>query len=777
MKLNVRGLAFKQSAMILLGISVVFAALFSFSSTQIQDRLSRLLVEKGEEISRANVAVINNLFGSCRNFGEEIAAKVSEQGLVGQQLDDFLLRSLSGVRATVPQVLAVVVAYEPGMAPRGAPKGQYMRLAHYTENGNTITDGGNFLETTWYTSTRDSMKGIWQEPFVGQFIKEPIVIYTTPIFRKDASGKKKFAGVLCVDISIAFLKDLVANIPVSNNGYAVVLSASNMVIAHPKDELTFKGNFGSISKSASRKRFDEFEKAVSSMKSGLFLGSSFDGDEAVIYFTAMETIDWTFMIVWPAETFLEEKRSVNYMFAWIGFGGYIVMLVLILVITLRVSRPLKTLAVAAEKLGKGDFDTAIPMISGHDEISQLATAFSDMRVSLKKYVEKQKSLDRIERDLEFARGIEMGILPKDESEENCGDMRHSLAPYLQPAKEVGGAFYDFFKVDDDHLVFMMGDVSGRGVQAALVMMVTRIVLRTMTMHVTRVSDIFNKANYELARRNKDEMPVTVWMGIMDLRNGHVDYASAGHNLPAIRHKDGTVESLKCELGVALAMDKEARYEPQSLDLAPGDMLFFFTEGFVNAVNADGERFGSTRLLVDLSESGNRAPGGACYFMRERFDEFMNGAEPLDDAATLSVQYTGGRDDRWDARETVVDAVSENRDALTSFVGEVLEPLGVSAEVQKQLDDAVVEVFDNVVEYSGTDKVTFTVETCKTHVMARLSFADGQNASAFAEDSGEALSAEERMFEALGKFLSNRSMRDVAFRRDGRRSILTVMKKI
>ena len=130
MKLNVRGLAFKQSAMILLGISVVFAALFSFSSTQIQDRLSRLLVEKGEEISRANVAVINNLFGSCRNFGEEIAAKVSEQGLVGQQLDDFLLRSLSGVRATVPQVLAVVVAYEPGMAPRGAPKGQYMRLAH-----------------------------------------------------------------------------------------------------------------------------------------------------------------------------------------------------------------------------------------------------------------------------------------------------------------------------------------------------------------------------------------------------------------------------------------------------------------------------------------------------------------------------------------------------------------------------------------------------------------------------------------------------------------------
>ena len=779
MKVNVRGLAFKQSAMILLGISVVFAALFGFSSTQIQDRISRLLLEKGEEISRANVAVINNLFGSCRNFGEEIAGKVSEQGLVGQELDDFLLSSLSGVRTTVPQVLAVVVAYEPGMAPKGAPKGQYMRLAHHTEDGNIITDGGNFLETTWYTSTRDSMKGIWQEPFVGQFIKEPIVIYTTPIFRKDASGNKRFAGVLCVDISIAFLKDMVANIPVSNNGYAVVLSASNMVIAHPKNELTFKGNFGSISKSASRKRFDEFEKAVSSKKSGLFLGSSIEGDEAVIYFTAMETIDWTFMIVWPAETFLEEKRSVNYMFAWIGIGGYVIMLVLILVITLRVSRPLKTLAIAAEKLGKGDFDTALPMISGHDEISQLATAFSDMRSSLKAYVEKQMSIDRVEHDLEFARGIEMGILPKDEEEENCSDMRHSLALYLEPAKEVGGDFYDFFKVDDDHLAFMMGDVTGKGVQAALVMMVTRIVLRTMTIHVTAVSEIFNKANFELARRNKDNMPVTVWMGILDLRNGHVDFASAGQNVPAIRHKDGSVEFLKCELGVALAMEKDACYVQQSLDLAPGDMMFFYTDGVVNAVNAEGEEFGNIRLFLNLSESGNRAPGGACYFMKEHFDGFINGVPQIDDVAMLAVQYTGGRGDGWEHRETVVDARPESCNALTSFIGEVLEPLGISAAVQKQIDDAVVQIFDNVVEFSGTDKVTFTVETCRSHVMARLSFADGVQPGDTAEDadSGEMSSAEERKLDILGQFLSSRSMRDIAYRKDGNKNILTVVKKI
>ena len=779
MKINVHGLAFKQSAMILLGISVVFAALIGFGSSQIQERLSRMLLQKGEEISRANVALINNLFGSCSNFGEELTVKIGDQGLVGPELDDFLLRSLSGVRSTVPQVLAVVVAYEPGMAPKGAPEGEYMRLAHHTENGDVITDGGNYLETTWYTSTRDSMKGIWQEPFVGQFIKEPIVIYTTPIFHKDSTGKKVFAGVLCVDISIAFLKDMVASVPVSNDGYAVVLSASNMVIAHPKDELTFKGNFGSISKGASRKRLEEFEKAVSSMKSGLFLGSSFEGDEAAIYFTAMDAIDWTFMIVWPAETFLQEQRSVNHVFAWIGVGGYVVMLVIILVITFRISRPLKTLASAAEKLGHGDFDTEIPEVKGQDELSQLAVAFSDMRSSLKEFVEKQKGLDRIERELEFARSIQMGILPKDESEEKCNDSRHSLAPFLLPAKEVGGDFYDFFKIDDDHLVILVGDVSGKGVPAALLMMVSRIVIRTMAMHLKSVTEILNSANYELARRNRDNMFVTVWMGIMDLRNGHVDFASAGHNPPVIRHKDGTVEFSKVKPGLALAAMEETRYEPQSLELAPGDMLFLYTDGITEAMNAEEKMFGDARLLYTVSESAPRAPAGACYFVKERVDEFVNGAPQFDDITMLAVQYIGSREVTWEKREITVDAKLENQPSLTQFVEEVLEPLGGSMKSQMQIDVAIDEIFSNIVKFSGASQVTLTVETCKSHLMARLSFIDGGSPydPTSASDPDVTLSAEERSIGGLGVFIVKKTMDDVAYRRDGDRNILTITKKL
>jgi sigma-B regulation protein RsbU (phosphoserine phosphatase) len=121
MKVNFHGLAFKQSVLILVGISIVFAALFGFGSFEMHEKMSQMLLQNGDEVSRANVALVNNLFHSGRNIGEETSNEIGEEGLYGEKLDEFLLQTLSNVRATVPQVVAMVVAYEPGKAPQGAP--------------------------------------------------------------------------------------------------------------------------------------------------------------------------------------------------------------------------------------------------------------------------------------------------------------------------------------------------------------------------------------------------------------------------------------------------------------------------------------------------------------------------------------------------------------------------------------------------------------------------------------------------------------------------------
>lgn len=685
MKINFHGLAFKQSVLILVGISVVFAALFGLGSFELHEKMSQMLLQNGDEVSRANVALVNNLFYSGRNIGEETSSEIGKEGLYGEELDEFLLQTLSNVRATVPQVVAMVVAYEPGKAPKGAPEGEYMRLAYFSGDSSYVINGGNYEQTSWYLSAKDSLKGIWQEPFIGQFIKEPIVIYTTPIFRTDAAGEKEFVGVLCVDISIAFLKDVIANMPVSNSGYAVVLSANNMVIAHPKDELTFKSTFTSVSRNASHKRYAEFENALRSMKSGLFLGSSFDGEEAAIYFTAMESINWTFLVVWPAQTFLEERRSMGHVFVWVSIGGYIIMLLLILAITFRVSRPLQGFAAAAEKIGRGDFEAEVPVVNGKDELSELSGAFAKMRSSLKKFMNDQMKLDRAERELDLARGIQLGFLPKSEREEGCADRRHSLAPFLMPMREVGGDYYDFFKIDDDRIVFFLADVTGSGVPAALFMMVSRIVLRIKATHRESVVDVLNEANSDLAHHNRADMFVSVWIGVLDLRNGHVDFASAGHRSPAVRHKDGSVEFVKDKTGLVLAAMGDSRYEPQSLELAPGDLLFLYNDGVTETMNSSEKMFGRGRLQIALSESAGKSPKETCMYVKACMDKFTGNLPQADDIAMFAIQYFGPEGEEKDWRQFTAEKEPEEQVIPASLVKGFFDPLSSSSSAQLKIE--------------------------------------------------------------------------------------------
>lgn len=641
MGFNMHGLAFKQSMMTLVGFSIVFATLFGVLSFKVQSELSTLLTEKGEEISLANVAIIENLFEKGKKLGDEYAEVLGKEMLSGKDLDDFLTQAVFDARQTLPQVLAVVVAYEPGMAPKAKWHQEVMRLAQYSGNEIKLMKGKDYFEKTWYKSTKNLQKGLWQEPFVGDFIKEPIAIYTAPIYQKDAYGNTVFAGVLCVDMSIAFLKETVASIPVSNSGYVVVLSANNTIIAHPKNEIVFKENLSDLSVGMGSQTVTEFEKTVQSMKKGLFMGTTAEGKDAVIYFKAMESNGWTFMIVWPANEFMESQRSLEKMFIWMSVAGYVVMLLLIFVISTRVSRPLKELAVAANKMGQGDFDVAIPHLSGRDEIAQFGWAFLNMRTSLKEHMEKQKDLDRIESELDFAKDIQIGFLSMDEKEEGSEDPYHELTPFLLPAKEVGGDFYDFFKLDDGRLCVVVGDVSGKGVPAALFMMVSRIVLRTMAQNLKSVVETFERANYELAKRNRANMFVTVWMGIVDLKTGHVEFASAGHNPPVIRHKDGSAEFAKSKAGVVMAAMENSRYKMQTLELAPGDTLFLYTDGVTEATNEHNELFGNDRLLDALTHGGGKGTKEMCRFVKRQIDAFTRKASQFDDITMLAMEYKGG----------------------------------------------------------------------------------------------------------------------------------------
>ena len=241
MGFNFRGLAFKQSLMILAAITVVFGLIFGIMSYKTQNMLNKMTVENGEETSRANVNYIDKLFNASKLIGEDLSHKLTDHPMTKSDMDDFLLQSLFNARNLVPQVVAVVVAYEPGMGPE-TPKGEYMRLARFNHTDTKLVTGANYQDKEWYASTRDGKTARWQEPFIGEFVPEPIAVYTIPLFKKDKNGEDVLVGVLAIDMSIEFLKDEIATIPVSNGGYALITSENNVAVAYPKSIAQGKRN-------------------------------------------------------------------------------------------------------------------------------------------------------------------------------------------------------------------------------------------------------------------------------------------------------------------------------------------------------------------------------------------------------------------------------------------------------------------------------------------------------------------------------------------------------
>ena len=817
MGFNFRGLAFKQSLMILAAITVVFGLIFGIMSYKTQNMLNKITVENGEETSRANVNYIDKLFNAGKVIGDDLSHKLTDHPMTKSDMDDFLLQSLFNARNLVPQVVAVVVAYEPGMGPENT-EGEYMRLARFDHIDTKLVSGANYQDKEWYYSVRDGKTSRWQEPFIGEFVPEPIAVYTVPLFKKDKNGEDVLVGVLAVDMSIEFLKEEIGSIPVSNSGYALVTTAKNLAVAYPKELAQGKRNRDIVVREKRGQKLVDFDRKGRD-SSGLFIGTVADGEESAIYYTTINSTNWTFMVVWPIQKYLEDQSAMRRLFLMMALGGYGVILVIILLISFRVAKPLKDLTIAARKLGRGNFDVAIPKITGHDEVAEFAWAFSNMLTEIKENIEKQKDMKRIERELDLARNIQLSMLPGEERDENSDDDRHELAPFLLPAKEVGGDFYDFFKIDNDHLCVVIGDVSGKGVAAALFMMVARIILRTMTKNLKSISEAFNKTNYALAKRNRLNMFVTVWAGIIDLRTGHIDFASAGHNPPVVRHKDGSTEFIPSKSSIVMAAMENTVYKQQSYDLGAGDTLFLYTDGVTEATDSNNELFNNDRLIEALKKSGDMKTADICSFVKNEIDNFVKEAPQFDDITMLAVKYNGSDEpvweryektidvmgsnkgelksfvediltpmdgakkmqmqDAWERYEKIVDVIPENQDILTAFVEGILAPMEGSMKSQMQINIAIDEIYSNIVKFSGATEVTLIVEIRKATLSARLTFIDnGKPYDPIKQaDPDISLPAEEREIGGLGIFIVKKTMDSVCYRRNGDKNELAITKTL
>ncbi len=283
-------------------------------------------------------------------------------------------------------------------------------------------------------------------------------------------------------------------------------------------------------------------------------------------------------------------------------------------------------------------------IKSANEIEALADSFSQMIEEIDRYMEEIRSItsekERIGAELGVARQIQANMLPRSLIG-YTGEPDFVILADMKPAMEVGGDFYDYFVIDDDHIGISIADVSGKGVPAALFMAVCKTLIKSAAKDDESPASIVSKVNERLCENNPDMMFVTVWVGIYTISSHEICYVNAGHEDPAIyRAATGRYELILEEHDMVLGFSAEAGFREHTITMSPGDRLFVYTDGVPEATSADDELFGTSRMLMSLDSSVSGSGRDTFEALREDIAAFTNGAEQFDDITMLSFEYRG-----------------------------------------------------------------------------------------------------------------------------------------
>ncbi len=285
-------------------------------------------------------------------------------------------------------------------------------------------------------------------------------------------------------------------------------------------------------------------------------------------------------------------------------------------------------------IAEGKLDTVVDVRS-YEEFAALSNDINSTVDTLKRYISDAEA--RIDAELALAKAIQHSALPSI-FPPFPNRKEFEIRASMDTAKEVGGDFYDFYFIDEEHLAFLIADVSGKGIPAAMFMMTAKTLLKSYAESGMSVSDVLTQANNKLCEGNDAGMFVTVWMGYLNTKTGEVTYANAGHNPPLIRHADGSVERVKSRPGLVLAGMENIRYRSYTIQLSKGDILFLYTDGVTEATNNNNSLYGEGRLRSVLERETSADINSLCLLVKADVDAFVGETPQLDDITMLSLQY-------------------------------------------------------------------------------------------------------------------------------------------
>ena len=596
------------------------------------------------------------------------------------------------------------------------------------QTSSLATEAYDYKNQEWFLKPLELQGGYWSEPYFDEGGGNMLMTtYSLPVTDK----KGRVAAVFTADVSLDWLTNLVGNVKVYPTAFSMLVSRTGRIMVCPAETLVMKRTIQEIA--ATMDDSASFNAINRSMLSGESGSTTFryQGKMNYMFFDGVDRTGWAMSVVVPEEEIYGSIQRLGRLVALLQLVG-IVLLILLLYHVIKSHR--------------------------------------DLRM-----VSENKS--RIEGELHVARGIQMSMIPKifpPYPERGDVDMFAAVVP----AKEVGGDLYDFY-TREEKLFFCIGDVSGKGVPASLVMAVTRSLFRTVSAHEKSPQRIVTTINDSMSEMNDANMFVTFFCGVLDLRNGHLRYCNAGHNAPVLVMPDGNRE-LPVEANLPLGVVPGMSFSEQETDLTTGTGLFLYTDGLTEAENPAHALFGEERMLAALS--GKLGSHQQIDAMTQAVQGFVGDAPQSDDLTMLYIRFMNNQISEETERHLILHNDIQQIPQLAEFVEAVADVAHLDVGLTMSLNLALEEAVSNVIMYAYPKGSDGLVDIEAIIRKGELEFIISDNGTPFdptaAPEADITLDVEDRPVGGLGIFLVKNIMDVVKYTRsDDGKNILSMIKKL
>lgn len=702
--------------------------------------------------------------------------------MVSDNLDnpDYMYDITRHIIESNPYIIGSAIAFEPSyFIEKGRQFSPYsFRQGEQIQSKQLGNDDYDYHYMDWYQIPKLLEKPYWSEPYYDDGGANTIMTtYSYPLYNENG----ELYAILTADISLEWFTEWINNTQAYKNSYNLMIGRGGTYLVHPDTDVIMNKTIF-ISNDALEDA--EFKKVGYKMVKGESGFSEFERNGHRFYFcyTPITKTGWSVASACLHSEIFSSINNMRKAALLVVLFALLLLAVLCYYAIRKLTVPLKKFADSATDIAKGNFTSSLPEIDSNDELKTLRDSFEYMQESLVEYIKELKestsTKERIESELRIAHAIQMSMVPKKfPPYPERDDM--DLFAKLIPAREVGGDLYDFF-IEDGNLYFIVGDVSGKGIPASLVMAVTCRVFRTVAKYLNDPAKIVSSVNNSLADSNDSNMFCTFFMGILNLKSGLMRYCNAGHNAPIIIKHNGQVEMMELIPNIPLGVFMNFPYQAQEMTIEPGTRVFLYSDGVTEAENCDKQFFTESRLMKSLEKCHGKAPYEVVQSVLDDLAQHVNGAGQSDDIIAMCLKYDSSKMESMCKTLVMKNEVAEIA-RLAAFVNEICDDLNLGPEFKFNLNLALEEAVTNVILYaypSGeTHDIILTAKVEDNKLIFKLTDSGVEFDPTKAADADITLSVEERPIGGLGIFLMRKIMDEVKYQRIGDQNILILKKQI